>query len=67
MKNILQGLLGNNLILPKKKLKRKAKSSKLMKEFRDKELGSGSKGGRIIKNPKRTIAIAIAIAKKKRK
>lgn len=45
---------------PEKKIK------KVMHEFKDKELHSGSKKGPIVKNPKQAVAIALSEAKKSR-
>lgn len=47
--------------------KNKKKMKKVMKEFHDKELHSGSKKGPIVKNPKQAVAIAYSEAKKARK
>lgn len=43
--------------------KKQAKVGKVMKEFKDKSLHSG-KGGKVVKNPKQAIAIALSEASK---
>ena len=40
------------------KPKAKAKMKKVMKEFKEKELHSGSKKGPLVENPKQAVAIA---------
>ena len=42
--------------------KQSAKVSKVMGEFKDKQLHAG-KGGKVVKNPKQAIAIALSQAK----
>jgi len=42
----------------------KAKVEKVMHEFKEKELHSGSKKGPIVKNPKQAIAIALSEARR---
>lgn len=51
-----------------KKLTKKqtAKVGKVMGEFKDKSLHSG-KGGKVVKNPKQAIAIALSVASKTKK
>lgn len=80
MKNMLQHLLGDKAMfereakedgklikkISKKKIVKK-KISKVMREFKEDKLNMGSKGGKLVKNPKQAIAIAINISKKKRK
>ena len=46
--------------------KQTAKVGKVMGEFKDKELHSG-KGGKVVKNPKQAIAIALSSARKLKK
>lgn len=46
--------------------KSKAKIKKVMHEFEEGELHSGSKKGPKVKNPKQAIAIAISESKKKK-
>jgi uncharacterized membrane protein len=48
----------------KKTTKAKAKVKKVMHEFKEHELHSGSKKGPIVKNPKQAIAIALSEARK---
>jgi hypothetical protein len=43
-----------------------AKVGKVMREFKDKALHSG-KGGKVVKNPKQAIAIALSEASKMKK
>jgi hypothetical protein len=80
MKNILKHLLGDKAMfereakqdgklikkISKKKIVKK-KISKVMREFKEDKLHMGSKRGKLVKNPKQAIAIAINISKKKRK
>lgn len=47
-----------------KKTKAEAKISKVMREYKEGTLHSG-KGGKVVKNPKQAIAIAISEAAKK--
>lgn len=51
----------------KKAPKAKAKVKKVMHEFKEDELHSGSKTGPIVKNPKQAIAIALSEARKAKK
>lgn len=44
--------------------KTKAKVKKVMHEFKEHELHSGSKKGPVVKNPKQAIAIALSEARK---
>lgn len=55
--------------MKRKKLKKKkqAKIEKVMHEFKEGKLHSGSKKGPTVKNPKQAIAIAISESKKKKK
>jgi hypothetical protein len=46
--------------------KQTAKVGKVMREFKDKGLHSG-KGGKVVKNPKQAIAIALSEASKLKK
>jgi Family of unknown function (DUF6496) len=48
----------------KKTTKAKAKVKKVMHEFKEHELHSGSKKGPIVHNPKQAIAIALSEARK---
>jgi len=80
MKNILKHLLGDKAMfereakqdgklikkISKKKIVKK-KISKVMREFKEDKLHMGSKSGKLVKNPKQAIAIAISVSKKKRK
>ena len=47
-----------------KKSKGKVKVEKVMKEFKNDKLHSGSKKGPLVKNPKQAIAIALSEARK---
>ena len=49
----------------KKPTKMQAKVGKVMKEFKEGTLHSG-KGGKVVKNPKQAIAIALSQARKKK-
>lgn len=49
------------------KTKKEKKIKKVMKEFSEGELHSGSKKGPIVKNPKQAVAIAYSEAKRKKK
>lgn len=51
---------------PVKTKKQLAKVGKVMGEFKDKTLHSG-KGGKVVKNPKQAIAIALSVASKVKK
>jgi ribosomal protein L21E len=48
------------------KTKAEAKISKVMREYKAGELHSG-KGGKVVKNPKQAVAIAISESKRKKK
>ena len=50
--------------LEKKKTKPKSKVEKVMKEFKEDKLHSGSKKGPLVKNPKQAVAIALNEARK---
>jgi Family of unknown function (DUF6496) len=47
--------------------KAKAKIKKVMHEFKEHELHSGSKKGPVVRNPKQAIAIALSEARKAKK
>lgn len=47
--------------------KKKKKLEKVMHEFKEKELHSGSKKGPVVKNPKQALAIAMSESKQARK
>jgi hypothetical protein len=47
-----------------KKSKSQKKISKVMKEYKEGDLHSGSKKGPIVKNPKQAIAISLSEARK---
>ncbi len=47
-----------------KKSKGKAKVEKVMHEYKEGELHSGSKKGPVVKNPKQAVAIALSEARK---
>lgn len=49
------------------KTKEQKKIKKVMHEFKDRDLHSGSKKGPIVSNPKQAIAIALSEAKKTKK
>jgi len=51
----------------KESKKQKSKIKKVMHEFKEKELHSGSKKGPIVKNPKQALAIAMSEAKMPKK
>jgi hypothetical protein len=51
----------------KKKTKAQKKIKKVMREFKEHELHSGSKKGPVVTNPRQAIAIAISESKKKKK
>jgi len=51
----------------KKVTKAKAKVEKVMHEFKEHKLHSGSKKGPVVKNPKQAIAIALSEARKAKK
>lgn len=65
----LFSLLGEEYFMAKHKPKKKAqkKIEKVMHEFKEGELHSGSKKGPKVTNPKQAIAIAISESKKKKK
>jgi len=48
-------------------IKQKSKVKKVMKEFKEGDLHSGSKKGPLVKNPRQATAIAMSEAKIKRK
>lgn len=50
-----------------KKTKSAKKISKVMKEYKEGKLHSGSKKGPIVENPKQAVAIAMSEAKKAKK
>lgn len=45
-------------------IRRKDKVEKVMHEFKERELHSGSKRGPVVRNPKQAIAIALSEARK---
>lgn len=47
-----------------KVIRSKDKVAKVMHEFKDRELHSGSKKGPVVRNPKQAIAIALSEARK---
>lgn len=47
--------------------KKKRKIHKVMREFKEGELHSGSKKGPIVSNPKQAVAIAMSEARRKKK
>jgi len=53
--------------MPKKMIKKKKKMKKVMHEFQEGKLHSGSKTGKLVTNPKQAVAIAYSEAKKKKK
>lgn len=50
--------------MDKKKPKAKAKVEKVMTEFKENKLHSGSKKGPVVSNPKQAIAIGLSEARK---
>jgi len=50
---------------PEKKTKSEKKISKVMEEFKNEKLHSGSKKGPLVKNQKQAIAIALSEVRKK--
>jgi hypothetical protein len=50
--------------MAKKMSKGKAKVKKVMKEYKEGKLHSGSKKGPVVKNPKQAVAIALSEEKK---
>ncbi len=48
------------------KSKEKSKVKKVMREFKEGELHSGSKNGPVVSNPKQAVAIALSEARKLR-
>jgi len=50
--------------MEKKKSKGKKKVEKVMKEFKENKLHSGSKKGPVVSNPKQAIAISLSEARK---
>lgn len=50
--------------MPQKKTKSKSKVEKVMHEFKEGKLHSGSKKGPIVTNPKQAIAISLSEARK---
>jgi len=51
--------------MAKESKKAKNKISRVMHEFKHRELHSGSKHGPVVKNPKQAVAIAMSEARKK--
>ena len=51
----------------KKVMKKKKKVVKVMREFKNQELHSGSEKGPVVKNPKQAVAIALNSARKSKK
>ena len=48
-------------------MKAKAKIKKVMHEYKEGDLHSGSKKGPVVKNPKQAIAIALSESRKRKK
>lgn len=63
---LARGYAKGGNVTPKLTKKQQAKVGKVMGEFKDKTLHSG-KGGKVVKNPKQAIAIALSEAKKAKK
>lgn len=55
---------GDYMAMNKKKKKKKGKISKVMHEFKEGSLHSGSKKGPQVTNPKQAVAIALSEARK---
>jgi hypothetical protein len=53
--------------MAKQKLKKKKKVAKVMREFEEGKLHSGSKMGPLVTNPKQAIAIGLSEARKSKK
>lgn len=53
--------------MKKRKSLKKKKISKVLTEFKEKELHSGSKKGPLVSNPKQAIAIALSESRKVKK
>lgn len=60
-------LFGEESYMAKHKTKKSKKIEKVMHEFKEGGLHSGSKKGPVVTNPKQAIAIAISESKKKKK